>query len=85
MVTNIAKRSVVLDGHKTSISLETEFWIALREIARLKGKTISALLTETDARRGTGNLSSNVRIFILDWYRQHQAAPPRENCNPLVP
>jgi predicted DNA-binding ribbon-helix-helix protein len=59
------KRSVILHGHKTSVSLEEPFWEALREIAARKNLSVSALIAEIDCDRDTGNLSSAIRLFIL--------------------
>jgi predicted DNA-binding ribbon-helix-helix protein len=61
----IQKRSVVLRGHKTSVSLESAFWTELKKIARKQGTTISSLLTTIDEVRSHGNLSSAIRLFIL--------------------
>lgn len=60
----LAKRSVLVAGHHTSLTLEDLFWEALKEIAAARGVSINALVTEIDAGR-TGNLSSAVRVFIL--------------------
>ncbi|KIC42654.1 arylsulfate sulfotransferase [Ruegeria sp. ANG-R] len=64
------KRSLTLQGHRTSVSLEDEFWQAFREIARLKSLPINVLAAQIDADRDpeTG-LASAIRVFILDWYR----------------
>jgi predicted DNA-binding ribbon-helix-helix protein len=69
----VKKRSVVLAGHRTSISLEEAFWQALREIADTRRQSINALVGEVDAARGSaapGNLSSALRVFILDCCRR---------------
>lgn len=58
------KRSVTLSGHRTSISLEPEFWAALKRIAADRGRTLGALVAEIDTAR-TGNLSSALRVFVL--------------------
>jgi len=58
------KRSVLIAGHPTSVSLEPEFWEALREIATARGRSINALVEEIDANR-TGNLSSAIRVHVL--------------------
>ena len=65
------KRSLTLQGHRTSVSLEDEFWQAFREIAREKELPINVLAANIDAERDpeTG-LASAIRVFILDWYRQ---------------
>ncbi|MBO6836020.1 MAG: ribbon-helix-helix domain-containing protein [Alphaproteobacteria bacterium] len=60
----IKKRSVVISGHRTSISLENVFWEALRTIAVEKGISVNQLVTDIDRQR-TGNLSSAIRTFVL--------------------
>src|SRR5450755_4733557 len=64
----VIKRSVTIAGHKTSVSLEDAFWRALRDIAISRQMTSSDLLTWIDARREHGNLSSCLRLFVLDFY-----------------
>lgn len=65
------KRSLTLKGHRTSVSLEEEFWEAFRDIAKTEGKAINALAAEIDAARGTdAGLASAIRVFILDYYRK---------------
>lgn len=65
------KRSVNLDGHSTSLSLEEDFWEALKEIAAKKGIPLRALISEIDRLHSgaTRNLSSALRIFALNYYR----------------
>ncbi len=65
------KRSLTLQGHRTSVSLEDEFWQAFRDIARKKDIPINVLAANIDAKRDpeTG-LASAIRVFILNWYRQ---------------
>ena len=64
MTTEIRKRSVVIAGHATSISLEVEFWDALKAIAARRGASLNALVAEIDGER-QGNLSSALRVFVL--------------------
>ena len=59
------KRSLQIMGHSTSISMEDEFWSVLKEIAESKKTTIQELITQIDLHRA-GNLSSAVRVFILN-------------------
>src|SRR5262249_10600996 len=66
----VVKRSVAVSGHKTSVSLEDAFWGCFREIARSRQMTLSTLLASIDSERYYGNLSSAVRLFVLDYYRQ---------------
>lgn len=61
----IRKRSVLIAGHATSVSLEPEFWDALRGIAAARGLSLNALVAEVDARRGGRNLSSALRVHAL--------------------
>jgi predicted DNA-binding ribbon-helix-helix protein len=63
------KRTVYMDGRKSSISLEDAFWSCLKEIAHAQGTTPSAMVAEIDKTRQHGNLSSAVRLFVLDWVR----------------
>ena len=68
MNSSVIKRSVTIAGHKTSVSLEDAFWRALRDIAISRQMTLSDLLTWIDAGREHGNLSSCLRLFVLDFY-----------------
>jgi len=70
MKSAVEKRSVVVGGHKTSISLEEAFWAQLKEIARTKECTLSKLIADIDAGRLHGNLSSEIRLFVLDYVRR---------------
>lgn len=64
------KRSVTLAGHRTSISLEAEFWTALADIAADKGRPLARIIDEVDKREGRDqNLSSALRVFVLAHYR----------------
>jgi predicted DNA-binding ribbon-helix-helix protein len=69
MKSPVEKRSIVIAGHKTSVSLEDAFWAALKEIAAGRDKTLSDLVAEIDTGRPHGNLSSAIRLFVLDHYR----------------
>ena len=68
----LRKHSVVIAGHRTSISLEAAFWDALRAIAAADGRSIAALIADIDRRR-TGNLSGAIRVFVLQ--RAARGAP----------
>jgi predicted DNA-binding ribbon-helix-helix protein len=73
----IVKRSVVVDGHKTSVSMEDAFWRALLDVAKIKQVSLSKLIGEIAEARGKGsNLSSAIRVFILDFYLSHLQAVP---------
>jgi predicted DNA-binding ribbon-helix-helix protein len=69
MSAGITKRSVMIAGHRTSVSLEDPFWAALREIAEGRGQSVQALVGAIDAGRGAQNLSSAIRVFVLDAVR----------------
>jgi predicted DNA-binding ribbon-helix-helix protein len=62
----VVKRSVVIAGHKTSVSLEDAFWKALKEIAALRNMALSELVASIDVNREHANLSSAIRLFVLD-------------------
>jgi predicted DNA-binding ribbon-helix-helix protein len=70
MKSPVVKRSIVIAGHKTSVSLEDPFWKGLREIARNRNLTLSDLVASIDTGRDHGNLSSAIRLFVLDHYQQ---------------
>jgi predicted DNA-binding ribbon-helix-helix protein len=65
----VIKRSIVIAGHKTSVSLEDQFWDALREIATARGVSPATLVSTIDSDRQHNNLSSAIRLFVLDHYR----------------
>src|SRR6266568_1580700 len=69
----VAKRSIVAAGHKTSVSLEDAFWNSLKEIASGRNITLSDLVTAIDSERRQGNLSSAIRLFVLNFYRNQLA------------
>jgi predicted DNA-binding ribbon-helix-helix protein len=74
MKSAIVKRSVIIDGHKTSVSLEDAFWSTLKEIAHAQGATVSQTVTEIDKSRQRGTLSCAIRLFILDQVRSKPVA-----------
>ena len=65
----VIKRSIVLAGHKTSVSLEDAFWEGLRDIAIKRRMSLSALAGTIQAQRQQANLSSAIRLFVLEFYR----------------
>ena len=71
MKSPVIKRSIVIAGHKTSVSLEDAFWKGLKEIAVSRDKTLSDLVAEIDTGRAHGNLSSAIRLFVLDHFQAH--------------
>jgi predicted DNA-binding ribbon-helix-helix protein len=68
----VVKRSVVIDGHKTSVSLEDQFWNDLKEIAYVQRMTLSKMIGEIDKVRQHSNLSSALRLFVLERVRMHR-------------
>ncbi len=63
------KRSVLVSGHPTSVTLEEEFWDALRLIAERRGQSLNQIITDIDAGRSGSNLSSAIRVFVLRSFR----------------
>ncbi len=79
MKSSIVKRSIVVHGHKTSVSLEDAFWSGLKEIAHRRDMTLSKVVAYIDGHRDNGNLSSTIRLFVLEYMRAQrdtQAAQP---------
>jgi predicted DNA-binding ribbon-helix-helix protein len=70
----VVKRSLVIAGHRTSVSLEDAFWRRLREIATERGLSLNRLAAMIDATRGGANLSSAIRVFVLE---AEGGKPPR--------
>jgi predicted DNA-binding ribbon-helix-helix protein len=73
----VMKRSVVVAGHKSSVSLENQFWGSLKEICASRDVTLSNLVTEIDTSRDHGNLSSAIRLFVLKHYQNEAPAAQR--------
>lgn len=71
---SLRKRSVTIAGHSTSLTLEEEFWQTLQTVARLRNLSLNALVASVDATR-TGNLSSALRVFVLECYRNGELRP----------
>jgi predicted DNA-binding ribbon-helix-helix protein len=65
----VVKRSIVIAGHKTSVSLEDAFWKGLKAIAAGRAMTLSRLVAAIEGERRHGNLSSAIRLYVLDHYR----------------
>ena len=70
----VLKRSVVIAGHKTSVSVEDEFWESFKEIAGERGMTVAAMIGTIDDGRKHANLSSAIRLFVLGAYRDQIAS-----------
>ena len=84
MKSPVIKRSIVIAGHKTSVSLEDAFWRGLKDIAASRHVTLSDLVGAIDSERQHGNLSSAIRLFVLEHYQAlgkddgEKSQPPRE-------
>jgi predicted DNA-binding ribbon-helix-helix protein len=74
MNSTVKKRSIAIGGHKTSVSLEDYFWTSLKQIARERTTTVSELIEVLDTAREVGNLSSTIRVFVLDHFRNNVAS-----------
>ena len=85
MKSPVVKRSIVIAGHKTSVSLEDAFWTGLKEIAAKRDLTLSDMVAAIDQERRHGNLSSAIRLFVLDYYRGAQPATHAENKPSVMP
>jgi len=68
----IAKHSIIINGRNTSVSLETAFWKSLKDIAAGRGQPMSALIAGVARQRNYANLSSALRLFVLDHFRNDQ-------------
>jgi predicted DNA-binding ribbon-helix-helix protein len=75
MGSGVIKRSVAIAGHRTSISLEEPFWEALREAAEARSLSVQALIGRIDAARGDQNLSSAIRVYVLQTVREASRRP----------
>jgi len=75
MQSTVRKRSIIINGHNTSVTLEDGFWSSLKEISRGRRSTLSQIVAEVDRKRTQGNLSSALRLFVLDFYRSGVTAP----------
>ena len=79
MKSQVVKRSIVIARHKTSVSLEDAFWKGLKEIAASHNMTLSELVATIDSERQYGNLSSAIRLFVLDFYRDQLGSRQRKH------
>ena len=70
MARSTAKRSITIAKHRTSVSVETEFWAALRTIAKAQGCSLASLIEEIDAGRGEKSLSAAIRLYVLRQIRR---------------
>jgi predicted DNA-binding ribbon-helix-helix protein len=89
MKSPVVKRSIVIAGHKTSVSLEDAFWKGLKDIAIARNINLSDLVASIDSERRQGNLSSAIRLFVLDHYRAQTGSQAEAGQTPreimLVP
>jgi predicted DNA-binding ribbon-helix-helix protein len=81
----VIKRSIVVGGHKTSVSLEDDFWDALKGIALERRSSLSDLVGSIKSQRDQGNLSSTLRLFVLNHYRQRVPTEAEEAAHPSRP
>lgn len=81
MKSPVVKRSIVVAGHKTSVSLEEAFWNGMKEISGQRSVTLSELVGEIDGARKQGNLSSAIRLFVLDHFRARASACEAASLN----
>ena len=79
MKSSVGKRSIVVAGHKTSVSLEEAFWNGLKEISGLRDMTLSELVDEINGNRQQGNLSSAIRLFVLNHFKSRVADTASES------
>jgi predicted DNA-binding ribbon-helix-helix protein len=84
MKSSVVMRPVRIAGHKTSVSLEDAFWTALKAIAAAGNTTVSDLVGAIDVDRQHANLSSAIRLFILDFYKASLAARLTLDSKPLA-
>ncbi len=75
----VVKRSIVIAGHKTSVSLEDAFWKGLKDIAVARDTTLSDLVAAINSTRRRGNLSSAIRLFVLDHFQAERSGRSAEN------
>src|SRR5215475_909208 len=83
MTSTLTKRSVVIAGRKTSISLEDEFWNGLKAIARQHQRTLSSVVGEIDQKRN-GNLSSAIRVYVFGHLCTQMPTGPGESIAPVA-
>ena len=82
MKSSVIKRSIVINGHKTSVSLEDAFWTDLKKIAQDRQVTLSELVTKIDGAREQSNLSSAIRLFVLCQFRNEDNGMDEAKSHP---
>ena len=85
MKSQVVKRSIVIAHHKTSVSLEDAFWNGLKEIAAIRNIALSDIVSSIDKDRKHGNLSSAIRLFVLDYYRGQNGHEKQSDDNSNSP
>jgi predicted DNA-binding ribbon-helix-helix protein len=85
MRSSVVKRSIKIDGRTTSVSLEDAFWSALKEIARGRKMTLAELVTSINAKREHPNLSSAIRLFVLNHFHIHVQAKEKIDAGNASP
>jgi predicted DNA-binding ribbon-helix-helix protein len=85
MKSKVVKRSIVVAGHKTSVSLEEAFWKGLKDIAADRRVTLSDLVGAIDSERQHGNLSSAIRLFVLEYYQAGLGSDRQAGRKPREP
>jgi predicted DNA-binding ribbon-helix-helix protein len=81
MKSSIQRHTIIIDGHKTTVSLENAFWRDLKEIAHAQEATLSELVAKIDQTREQGNLSSAIRLYVLEQIRTHRKDDPKGRGN----
>jgi predicted DNA-binding ribbon-helix-helix protein len=84
MKSTIVKRSVIIAGHKTSVSVEDAFWKELKAIAVERDMNMSELITSIDSERQHSNLSSAIRLYVLNYYRSVLKSPAASSSQHLM-
>jgi len=84
MKSTIVKRSTIIAGHKTSVSLEDAFWKALKSIAKERDMKLSDLVTSIDSARQHSNLSSAIRLYVLNYYQSALGSPARSRSQHIM-
>ena len=82
MKSAILKRSIVIAGHKTSVSLEDPFWEGLKKIAGKRHTSLSDLIAAIDSERQHDNLSSAIRLFVFHFYRTQSSEAEERHDEP---
>jgi predicted DNA-binding ribbon-helix-helix protein len=81
MKSRVVKRSIMIAGHRTSVSIEEAFWVALKDIALSRKTTLCELVASIDSGREQGNLSSAIRLFVLDQFQTRIDQGSAQRCD----